>query len=338
MPTIDARDLEAIITRIYEKQGVAPREASVVARHQLTANLVGHDSHGVVMTPHYVNQIQSGDVVPGAELHLEHETATTAVFDGNWGFGFVQTERAMSLAIEKVKAVGTAAITIRYQGHVGRLGTYAEQAARAGMISLITSDSGRGPKSVAPFGGTTRRLGTNPICFGIPSDLPGPVILDMATSAVAVGKLAIARARGESVPPGCLLDENGDPTSDPEAYYKGGAILPLGGIQGHKGFGLSFVVEVLCGLLTGLGYGVSGDGRHNDGNFIALFDVSKFRKIDDFYGEVRDFVNYVKASPVALGHSEIFYPGEIEHCTREKRLEAGIPIEEATWGALEGLM
>lgn len=309
-----------------------------MARHQVDANLVGHDSHGVIMTPRYVEQIDSGELVIDASLAVEQDSPTTAVLGGNWGFGFVMTEQAMALGIEKAREHGVAGIVIRQQGHVGRLGAYAAMAAANDMIAIITADSGRGPKSVAPFGGRSRRLGTNPICFAIPSDLPGPVVLDMATSAVAVGKLAVARSRGEELPPGWVVDKEGNPATDPASYYDGGAILPLGADQGHKGFGLSFVVEALCGLLTGLGYGVAADGRHNDGNFIGLFHVERFRDVQSFKDEVAEFVDYIKSSPRMSGFDEIFYPGEIEYRTAEARRRDGIEIEEATWRRLAALM
>jgi LDH2 family malate/lactate/ureidoglycolate dehydrogenase len=338
MPRFDAADLRSALEQVYRAKGVPKDDAETIARHQVGANLVGHDSHGVIMTTRYVAQVDDGELVVDAPLVREEESATTAVLNGNWGFGFVQLERAMDLAIEKAREMGTAGVTIRYQGHVGRLGAYAERAAKQGMIAMITADSGRGPKSVAPFGGRSRRLGTNPICFAVPSDLDGTVILDMATSAVAVGKLNVARSRHQEIPLGWIVDKDGNNSTDPNAYYDGGAILALGGDQAHKGFGLSFIVEVLCGLLTGLGYGVAKDGRHNDGNFIGLFDVSKFRDRDQFNVDVHEFVDYIKASPRAVGVDEIFYPGEMEYRTSLQRGENGIDVEDDTWTALTSLM
>jgi LDH2 family malate/lactate/ureidoglycolate dehydrogenase len=220
---------------------------------------------------------------------------------------------------------------------MGRLGGYAEAAARDGLIALMTADSGRGPKAVAPFGGRTSRLGTNPICVAVPAGAYSPVVLDMATSSVAVGKLALARARGNQVAEGLILDRQGNPTTSPDDYFAGGTILPLGGSQGYKGFGLSFIVEILSGLLTGLGYGVAADGRHNDGSFIALFDVQQYRPLADFRRDVDELIDYIHASPLAPGATEVLYPGELEARTRADRREAGIAVEDATWAALTGL-
>ncbi|GAB3535741.1 Ldh family oxidoreductase [Phytohabitans suffuscus] len=337
MPVVAADEVLRLLRAVYESRGVPPDEARAVAAHQVGANLAGHDSHGVIRTPDYVRRIEKGDIVPGAPFEVERETGSTAVVNGNWGFGFVQTERAMRLAVAKARAHGVAAVTIRYQGHMGRLGAYAELAAAEGMISLITADSGRGPKAVVPYGGTSPRLGTNPICFGVPTGT-FPLVLDMATSAVAGGKVAVHRNTGEPLPPGLLLDARGRPSTDPADYFAGGALLPMGGAQAHKGFGLSVVVEVLCGLLTGLGFGVAEDARHNDGNFIALFDVARFRDPREFTADVDAFVAFLKDTPLAAGHDEILVPGELEARTTATRRASGLDLDDRTWHDLLALL
>ena len=162
-------------------------------------------------------------------------------------------------------------------------------AAREGMIAMITADSGRSAKAVAPFGGAKARLGTNPICFAVPSNLEGPLFFDMATSAAAAGKINVATARGEQVPAGWLIDADGKPSTDPRVLRQGGALLPVGGTEGYKGYGLATIVEILSGLLTGLGFGVEPTGRHNDGCFIAVFNVAAFRDLNTFKQEVTEF-------------------------------------------------
>ena len=269
---------------------------------------------------------------------VENETPSTAVINGNWGFGFVVTERAMRIAIEKAKTHGVAALTIRQQSHIGRLGDYPAMAVAEDMIGLITADSGAGPKSVAPFGGSDRRLGTNPICIGVPSDLEAPVVIDMATSAVAAGKIALYRSRDEQVPQGWLVDKDGQPTTDPNDYYAGGSILPVGADQGHKGYGLSFMVEVLSALLTGLGFGQDPYARHNDGCFVSVYNVEHFRPLKQFKQDVAGFAEFIKASPPAPGFNDVLYPGEIEHLTEQTRRRDGIFVEDSTWGEITGLM
>ncbi|MDX1433802.1 MAG: Ldh family oxidoreductase, partial [Gammaproteobacteria bacterium] len=227
MPTIPADVLERAAASIIEAAGASADEARIVARHVVDANLAGHDSHGVQQLPDYVDRIRRGHIVPGAPIEVTRESETTAVVDGNWGFGFVVSEHAMRLAIDKAKRHRVAAITVLRQGHVGRVAYYPLMAAREGFIAMMTADSGRSPKAVAPFGGREPRLGTNPICIAIPSDLEGPMFVDMATSACAVGKLKLASQRGEPIPLGWLVDKDGRPTTDPNEYGRGAVVLPL---------------------------------------------------------------------------------------------------------------
>jgi uncharacterized oxidoreductase len=190
---------------------------------------------------------------------------------------------------------------------------------------------------VAPFGGREARLGTNPIAIAVPSDLEAPFYLDMATSAVAAGKVLLAAARGEEIPEGWIVGSDGRQTTDPTQLRKGGALLPLGGSEGYKGSGLAAMVEVLCGLLTGLGFGVEPTGRHNDGCFMAVFRVDAFRPLAEFKKEVAEFARYLKATPPAEGSSGVLYPGEMEHLRTQERRRAGIDVEDATWSKLVAL-
>src|SRR6202030_1810014 len=209
MPKIPAERLTEIGRALFVAAGTSSEEAEIVVRHVVNANLAGHDSHGVIQIPTYIERIKVGHIVPGAPFKIVQESPTTTVIDGHWGFGFVVNERAMRLTIEKAKTANVAAATVFRQSHVGRLGAYPLMAAQAGMIGIATADSGRSPKAVAPFGGREARLGTNPISIAVPSDLPGPLCLDMATSAVAVGKLTLAQARGEKIPLGWIVDKDG---------------------------------------------------------------------------------------------------------------------------------
>jgi uncharacterized oxidoreductase len=306
-------------------------EASIVAEHLIGANLAGHDSHGIILLPTYVERIAKGHIVPGASLEILDETPTTFRADGHWGFGYVISTRAMEKVIQKAKDQNIAAAVVFRQGHVGRLANYPLLAVREGLIGFMTADSGRSPKAVAPFGGRARRLGTNPLCMAFPSDTPSPVFIDMATSAVAAGKLQVAVARHEEIPDSWLVAKDGSRTTDPQEYAAGGAILPLGGREGHKGYGLSVMVETLSGLLTGIGFGDDPQGPHNDGCFLMAVKVEAFRPLAQFRREMAEFVAYLKATPPATGFQEILYPGEVEHRTEQQRIRDGILVEEATW-------
>ena len=243
----------------------------------------------------------------------------------------------MQITIDKAKQHGVAATTVYQQSHVGRVADYPIMAANADLIGMMTADSGRTSKSVAPFGGREARLGTNPICMAMPSDLEGVLFIDMATSAVAGGKIGVARARGTEIPEGWILDKDGNQTTDPEDLGRGGVQLPLGGPEGHKGYGLSVMVEIFSGILTGLGFGHDPAGKHNDGCFMAAFNVDAFRSLAEFKKEVAEFAAYLKSCPPATGFTEVFYPGELEHLRTQQKLQEGIFIEDATWNTLKSL-
>ena len=337
MPIVQADRLSHIGAVLLKAAGASDEEARAVAVGCVNANLAGHDSHGVIAIPTYIGRVKAGHIVPGAAWTIVRESPTTTVIDGHWGFGFHVNAKAMALTIEKAKIANVAACTVFRQSHVGRLGAYPMMAMREGMIGLATADSGRSPKNVAPFGGREARLGTNPISIAVPSDLPGPFCLDMATSAVAAGKISLAVARNEQIPEGWIIDAAGRHTTDPKDHRKGGALLPLGGTEGYKGSGLAAMVEVLCGLLTGLGFGVEPTGRHNDGCFMAVFNVAAFRPLQDFKKEVAEFARYLKSTPPSEGSRGVLYPGEVEYLREQERRKNGIEVEDATWDKLRAL-
>jgi uncharacterized oxidoreductase len=334
MPTINADRLQRLAAQLLIGAGASEQEAAIVSRHSVGANLAGHDSHGVILIPTYIDRIKRGHIVPGAPFEVQRETSNSTVVDGNWGFGYVVSERVMAMTIEKAKQAGVAAATILRQSHIGRVADYPLMAASEGMIGMMTADSGRSAKTVAPFGGKEARLGTNPICIAMPSDLEAPMFIDMATSAVAAGKLNVARTRGYAIPEGWILDKEGNPTTDPAA---GGVALPLGGSEGHKGYGLSVMVEILSGILPGLGFGHDPSGRHNDGCFLAVFNVEAFRPLAEFKREVKEFAAYLTSTPPQTGFERVYYPGELEYLSTQRLRRDGIEIEDATWARLTDL-
>ena len=337
MPSIMPDELEKIATALLVEAGASEEESKVISRLSIGANLAGHDSHGIIQIPTYIDRVNRGHIVPGAEYEVVKDTPTTTVVDGHWGFGYSVTERLMRETIEKARTQNIAAATVYRQSHIGRLAAYPLMAAEADMIGMITADSGRSAKAVVPFGGREKRLGTNPISIAMPSNLDGPFFLDMATSAVAAGKINLAQARGGSIPSGWVVKADGEHTTDPNELKNGGAILPLGGDQGHKGYGLSSIVEIFSGILTGLGFGHDPSGRHNDGCFISVFNVSAFRDLQDFKDEVTEFAAYLKSSETAPGFDEVLYPGEIEYRNETRQRKEGIFVEDSTWGELQSL-
>ena len=338
MPNIDSKRLTRISHDILIKLGASEEEASTVAKHLISANLVGHDSHGIIQLATYVDRIKKGHIVPGARFEIVKDTPTTAKINGNWGFGQLVQTKATRLAIEKAKKNMIAAVTVACQSHVGMLNTYTKMAAAEGMIGQMNCDSGRGPKQVVPFGGRDARLGTNPICIALPSNLEAPIFIDMATSQVAAGKVVLYRNRRKQVPSGWLVDKEGNPTTDPNDFSAGGALMPMGGTDaGHKGYGLGTMIEVFAGILTGLGWGEDPQARHNDGSLFIAINVAAFRPLDEFKTEVTDFARFLKSSRPAQGFKEVMYPGEIEGLTMQDRLKTGVPIEDDTWAAVTKL-
>lgn len=334
---VSADRLTRICAALLQAAGASQDEAQAVATGCVNANLAGHDSHGVIAIPTYIDRVKAGHIMPGAEWTIVSESPTTTVIDGHWGFGFHINAKAMAITIEKAKSANVAACTVFRQSHIGRLASYALMAANAGMIGLVAADTGRSPKYVAPFGGREARLGTNPLSIAVPSDLQAPFLLDMATSAVAAGKIQLALTRGEKIPTGWIIDAEGRPTTDPRDYRRGGALLPLGGNEGYKGSGLAAMLEVLCGLLTGTGFKVEPSGRDNNSCFMAVFNVAAFRPLDQFKKEVADFAHYLKSTPPSEGSSGVFYPGEIGYLLEQERTAKGLKIEDATWEKLRAL-
>src|SRR5579864_1288021 len=242
--------LKTLVAAIFSAAGCEPPESRRIAHYLVEANLVGHDSHGVIRVPQYIDWLGAGKVYANKTLEVVSETDVIAVVDGQFGFGQTMGEAAMNFGIEKCRQRGVAVVALRNTGHLGRIGDWALMVARSGLISLHFVNTSGGGILVAPAGGTQRRLSANPIAAGVPIKNGAPILLDISTCTIAEGKIKVAFNKGTLVPPGCILDGAGQPTDDPSAFYATppGAILPLGG---HKGYALSVIVEVLAGALTG---------------------------------------------------------------------------------------
>ncbi len=332
---IEANALKSFATAIIAGAGSQPSEAQEVAAHLVEANLKGHDSHGVGMIPTYVKNVRAGHLRPNLHATLVSEIGSIAVFDGGMGYGQVIAREATDWAIAKTKATGLAVFALRNTHHVARVGAYGEQAAAAGFISIHFVNVMIAPGRVAPFGGITGRFGTDPVCITFPgTEKVPPVVLDFATSRVAAGKLRVAMNEGKKMPPGVLLDQQGNDATDPAVFYRAnGAMLPFGE---HKGSGLSLACELLAGVLTGGGAmqgNIPNRGVKN-GMLSILLDPAKFGDLSWMGSEMETLIAWVKSSPPRPGVERVMVAGEPERRVRETRLKNGIDVDANTWKEL----
>ena len=337
MPTFSADRLQKLTASIFEKTGASPEAARAVAEHLVESNLAGHDSHGVLRIPQYIDLIDAGSLSPAGQTQVVHETAGIAVVDGGGGFGQVVGRDAMLLAIEKARPSGIGAVAVRNCSHTGRIGTYTTMAARAGLVGIAVVNSGGGGQNVAPFGGTERRLSTNPISIAAPGPDGTPIMFDAATSVAPEGKVRNLHQAAKQAPPGWMIDVLGRPTRDTGDFYNepGGALLPLGDAVGHKGYGLAFMIDILAGALGGGGCCQSVPPPPSDGMLAIALDIRQFTPPDEFNQRVATLVEHVKSSALAPGVERIYAPGEPEAISRARRLKEGIFVEPAVWKLIE---
>jgi len=320
--------------------GANQQEAEIVGRSLVDANLRGHDSHGVVRIPQYVGQVRDGKINSGSTLEIVEESSGTLVGDGNWGFGQVLSRDLMSRLIDKAHDSGIASGGLRRSAHIGRLGEYAEMAASRNMSAIICANTHGAAQRVAPVGGKRPRLGTNPICIGMPCGKNGPFILDFGTSATAEGKVRVRKIAGDTVPDGWLLDPEGNATNDPNQLYGDppGTIRPMGGDQAYKGFGLSFMIEMLCGTLSG-GQCAYANPPKPIGNaaFFIVINPQRYAGFEHLKSEIEGLEDYVRTVPRIEGVEEILLPGDPERRILAARRSSGIPLDDGNWNALADL-
>jgi uncharacterized oxidoreductase len=341
--TIKAKALEAFVADIFASAGCSPEEGRRIGRYLVSANLSGHDSHGVVRVPRYASQKKSGTVVADVVVEVLVDTPVIAVVDGKYGFGQTVTPQAVRIGIDKCRKNGLSAVTLRNAGHVGRVGDWAEMAAAEGLVSIHFVNAS-GSVLVAPHGGVDRRFSTAPYCVGIPRPGEEALILDFATSVVAEGKVLVASQGGKKVPEGALIGPDGQPSADPHLLY--GAYTPTGprdhskgtgairAFGEHKGSGLAFMCELLGGSLSGTGATDPGRGRFANGMLSFYLDPAVFDPRGFFPQDIARYVDFVKsARPVAAG-GEILLPGEAEARSRARRLAEGVPLPDDTWAAI----
>ncbi len=332
MPRFTADQLREVISACLIKVAVPDDEAALTARLMVEANLTGHDTHGARQLPRYVNRIQEGVIVPGAPVETVRETPVTAVLDAHYNLGFVGATRATELAIEKCRQSSLSAVGVRNLNHVGRIGAYPEMIAAAGLVGIVTVNAQAHGILVAPFGGLEKRIGTNPFGAAFPNPDGPPILLDFATSAVAANKIRQAHSRGRKAGEGWMQRNDGSPTSDPTDFLEGLAmLLPLGGPQGHKGYALAVMVDLLSGVLAGSGTAVSKEGDLNNGTFVICIDPEAFVERARYDREVAALSAHLRETPTAPGADPVMLPGEYEANHRNQRLAHGIEVEPPVW-------
>jgi len=322
------RAMEALVAA----GGSEAREARMVAENLVMANLMGHDSHGIGMIPRYVDALLEGGLSVNQHPRVKLDSGALLALDGCQGYGQVIGAEATDMAVQRARQHGSCIMALGRSHHLGRIGQWGEQAAAQGLVSLsFVNVISRA--IVAPFGGADARFGTNPVCVAIPVPGEPPFVLDMATSAVAQGKIRVAHNKGEKVSPEWLLDDQGNPTSDPRF----GVVAPFGALRTfglHKGYGLALVCELLGGALTGGGTWHSDDRSKRrvwNGMLTILVDPARLDTDQLFAQETRAFLDSLRRSPVAPGFDKVRIAGEPERETRAKREKEGIAVDPTTW-------
>jgi uncharacterized oxidoreductase len=325
MPTLSESALRRITEAIVVALGTPPDLAKVVRDTLVGANLAGHDSHGVMRLPWYARFIRRGQIVPAARPQVVARHGATARVDGALGWGPPTARLAAQTAIELATQHGVGAVTAINCNHIGRVGEYVELIAGAGMVGLALCNAS---PSVAPFGGYQRIMGTNPFAWAAPGG-PGraPLVLDFATSVVAEGKLRVARAKGEPLAPGLVVDAAGHPTEDPSDFYAGGALQTFGL---HKGSGMSVMIELMARGLAGVDPLLPGSGGVN-GTLVLALHIPAFAPAEQFAAAAARLCEQVTGAAPLAGFEQVLLPGEREALVQRERQASGIPLPDSTW-------
>jgi LDH2 family malate/lactate/ureidoglycolate dehydrogenase len=337
MPGVDdgirfpAPKLRAWTEQVFQKVGVSKEDAVLLTDSLIEANLRGVDTHGITrMLCVYVKRMQVGVVNPKTELKVLREHPSTALIDCKNSIGQVASNYAMRMTIEKAKKTGVAFVATTHSNHYGAAAYWAMMALRHGMIGFSSTNA---PAVVAPTGGRTAMLGTNPFAIAIPAGQEQPMVLDLATTVVARGRILLYAIQNKPLEPGWAFDAQGRPTTDAQAALKG-LLAPIGG---YKGYGIALAIDMLCGVLTGSSYGTHFPGFLADnlkyptdvGSVFAAVNVESFMDLPDFTAGMDKAIREIKTSEKAEGVTRIYIPGEIELETKADRLKNGIPIPDA---------
>ena len=330
MHCFNASHLHTMIRQLLMGADTPHHIAEDVTEILVNANLAGHDSHGVLRLPDYLGSISNGGILPAAEPEVSNETANTFRISGRNGFGHYTARRAMERAIEKAKDADNCAVSFVNTGHIGRLGEYAEAAARAGCIGIITYGGGsRGRGGTVPFGGARGALGTNPIAVGVPTGDNSPFVIDFATSMIAGGKISVAQSLGVDLPEGCIVDKHGNPSVKTADFSDGGSLLTFGA---HKGYAFSLLTCLLAGL-SGT-FDVENASMGNS-TLMQVINIDAFTPLEPYQQGVRAFLDGIKSIPPAPGFDEVLVPGDFEYRSRSQRLADGINVPDTIYSQLQ---
>ena len=332
--TLQASPLEQFCQDIFVAAGASADIAAAVAESLVTTNLLGHDSHGVLRVAQYVTMIDDGMIKPGARPRITKRFGATAMLTGDYGFGQIGARRAAEVAIELGQTHGVAAVSLGQTTHVGRLGEYTGMIAAAGLIGIGFTSGTMYRGWVTPYGGRERFFGTNPMSFAVPCADDGVLLLDFATAAMAHGKVVLARAKGEPVPTGMMLDRHGRPTTDASILDEGAILLAMGA---HKGSGLALMMEIIPTLLAGHRPISSPDFKYGNPTTLLALSPRAFDEETDFRAQVSELARRVKRVQPAHGFDEVLLPGEPESRSYAQRVKWGIPLPDAVWDDLTDL-
>jgi LDH2 family malate/lactate/ureidoglycolate dehydrogenase len=334
---IKADPLRAFCTDLFVGQGIPREEAHIIADSLVEANLTGVDSHGVSRMGIYLKRLQEKMVNIKAQIKLISDYPAAAAIDGCNSMGAAISVQAMEIAITKAKATGCAFVTVNNSNHNGTAAYFARMALDHDMIGFSCTNA---PSTMPPWGGITPFFGTNPFAVTIPADKQLPIVIDMATSVVARGKIILAAKNGKEIPLGWAISKDGEMTTDPKEALVG-AVLPFGE---YKGSAIALTIDVLCGILSGAAFGPHIASLYenfvdpqNVGHSFGAIDISKFGPTDRFKQRIDQMILEMKALRPAKGVEQVILPGEIEHNTKMRRLAEGVPLSRPVLDELNDL-
>lgn len=325
---IHVDELRRFTEEVFQKVGVSKDDAKIIADHFAFTNLRGVDSHGIMRTPYYIKAYEDGLINPKPQIRIVREGKNYALINGDKSLGHIPAMKATELAIKKAEENGMSIVGVVNLRHVGALSHYVAKVVERGFIGISTSNAS--PR-MSLIGFKKSIVGTNPISIGFPRENEPSIILDMATSVVAMGKIVLAAKKGEKVPNGWGINKDGKVTNDPKEIIEG-SVLPIGG---YKGFGLAMAIDILCGIVLGGEYGLKMERTFfSQGGFIiSAIDINTFRPYKDYLREIEEYVSVLKSTPT-MDNIEVILAGELEYKTSQERKNKGIPIDNEVFKEL----